>query len=79
VGKALSINDTATYELVVELAFQSGLSLAQAVDKAAKSHLETIIQRRVEHARLWLAKVKENGVSDDFMVARWQPPIEPQA
>jgi hypothetical protein len=75
-GKALSIKDTATYDLVFELATLSSSSMSQAVEEASKAHLNALLQARFESAKLWLDKVKSHEVDDDFMAERWQPPIE---
>jgi hypothetical protein len=75
-GKALSIKDTATYDLVFELAKQSGSSMTQAVEQATKAHLDALLQTRLADVKLWLDKIKSHEVDDDFMAERWQPPIE---
>jgi hypothetical protein len=75
-GKALSIKDSSTYNLVFELAKQSGSSMTQAVEQATKAHLDALLQTRLANAKLWLNKIKSREVDDDFMAERWQPPIE---
>lgn len=75
-GKALSIKDTSTYDLVCELAVQSGSSMSQAVEQATKAHLNLLLQARLEDAKRWMAKVKSHDVDDNFMAERWQPPID---
>jgi hypothetical protein len=75
-GKALSIKDEATYELVAELASRTGVSMAQAVNEAVKERLEVLANQRVVQAKNWLAKVKSHGVDPDFMADRLAPALE---
>jgi hypothetical protein len=75
-GKALSIKDTATYELVAELAAKTGVSMGQAVNQAVTLRLDALAKERVIEAQKWLAQVKSHGVDTDFMADRWQPTLE---
>ena len=60
-GKALSIKDTATYDLVAELARQTGLSMTQAVNAAVTANLQRLEQARAEAASAWLARRQAEG------------------
>jgi hypothetical protein len=75
-GKALSIKDTATYELVAELAAKTGVSMGQAVNQAVTLRLDALAKERVVEAEKWLTQVKSHGVDTDFMADRWQPALE---
>jgi hypothetical protein len=76
VGKALNIKDTATYDLLAELAVEANVSVNEAIEEALSLHLTELNKSRAETARSWLEKLKSHGVDADFMENRWQPAIE---
>ncbi|MCU0883244.1 MAG: type II toxin-antitoxin system VapB family antitoxin [Hyphomonadaceae bacterium] len=77
-GKALSIKDEATYELVADLASKTGVSMTQAVNDAVAHRLDELAKLRETEAADWLARVKGHNIAADFMADRWQPPLEPR-
>jgi hypothetical protein len=74
-GKALSIKDEATYELVAELAAKTGKSMTQAVNEAVTERLETLKARRLEEAEAWLLRLQANPLPDDAWTEPWDPPL----
>jgi hypothetical protein len=76
VGKALNIKDTATYDLLAELALEADISVNEAIDDALTLHLSTINAEKAQSAKLWLSKLKSHAIDNGFMENRWQPPIE---
>jgi hypothetical protein len=74
-GKALSIKDTATYELVAELAAETDLSMTQAVKEAVISRLEQVRAARALKAEAWLERLRANPLPEDAWVEPWDPPM----
>jgi hypothetical protein len=69
-GRALSIKDTETYDIVAKLAEMTGLSMTQAVKKAATAQLEQIEVERLEKLRVWVELMKANPLPDGFEFER---------
>jgi hypothetical protein len=75
-GKALSIKDTATYELVAELASDTNVSMTQAVKEAVIERLEKVKATRVKEAQAWLERMQSHPpLSDDAWVEPFDPPM----
>ena len=75
-GKALSIKDAATYDIVSKLAAKTGLSMTQAVKKAASAQLAQIEIERLAELRAWVARVEANPLPDGFEIERDDSPYE---
>jgi hypothetical protein len=74
-GKALSIKDTETYELVATLAAETDLSMTQAVKMAVIARLEQVREERRAQADAWLARLQANPLPEDAWVEPWDPPM----
>jgi hypothetical protein len=74
-GKALSIKDTETYELVATLAAETDLSMTQAVKMAVIARLEQVREERRAKADAWLARLQANPLPADAWVEPWDPPM----
>jgi hypothetical protein len=77
-GKALSIKDTATYELVAEISAKTGLSMTQAVKKAAITQLEHMEAERLAKLEAWVALVEANPLPEGFEFVRDTTPYVPR-
>ena len=75
-GKALSIKDAATYDIVSKLAAKTGLSMTQAVKKAASAQLAQIEVERLAELRAWVARVEANPLPESFEIERDDSPYE---
>jgi hypothetical protein len=75
-GKALSIKDTETYELVSQIAAKTGLSMTQSVKKAAKAQLELLEAERVASIEAWIARVEANPLTADCWVELEDQPMQ---
>lgn len=69
-ARALSIKDTETYDIVSKLAEKTGLSMTQAVKKAAIAQLEQIEVERLEKLREWVELMKANPLPNGFEIER---------
>jgi hypothetical protein len=75
-GKALSIKDTATYELVAELAAEFNISMTQAVKDAVIARLEDVKAARIAKAEAWLERMQAHPpLADDAWVEPFDPPM----
>lgn len=75
-GKALSIKDTVTYELVAELAADTRVSMTQAVKEAVIERLERVRALRVSKAQAWLERMQSHPpLTDDEWVEPFDPPM----
>jgi hypothetical protein len=75
-ARALSIKDAETYDIVSKLAEKTGLSMTQAVKKAASAQLEQMEVERLEKLRAWVALVEANPLPEGFEIERDQSPYE---
>lgn len=75
-ARALSIKDAETHDLVSRLAKQTGLSMTQAVKKAASAQLEQIEVERLEKLRTWVKLMKANPLPEGFEFVRDTSPYE---
>lgn len=69
-GRALGIKDAETYDIVSKLAEKTGLSMTQAVKKAATAQLEQIEVERLEKLRAWVERMKANPLPEGFEFER---------
>ncbi len=74
-GKALSIKDTATYELVAKLATKTGVSMTQAVNEAVSEKLAIIETQRLAAIDAWLERMRANPLPEDAWVEPFDPPM----
>jgi hypothetical protein len=77
-GKALSIKDEATYELVAEFAAKSGLSMTQAVNRAVGAALTEMKAKRDAELQAWVKAMEANPLPEDFEFFRDTTPYEPR-
>jgi hypothetical protein len=77
-SKALSIKDTATYELVAELAAKTGASMTQAVNEAVRARLDTLERERLAKIDVWIEKIKANPLPSDFEISRDESRLVPR-
>lgn len=77
-GKALSIKDTETYDIVSKLAERTGLSMTQAVKKAASAHLEQLEIERLAALATWAELMKANPLPEGFEFERDTSPYVPR-
>jgi hypothetical protein len=75
-GKALSIKDVETYELVAELAAGTNVSMTQAVKDAVIERLEKVKAARVAQAQAWLERMQSYPpLSDEAWIEPFDPPM----
>lgn len=75
-GKALSIKDAETYELVAELAAKTDLSMTQAVKEAVLARLEAVKVERLDKAKAWAERMQAHPpLPDDAWVEPFDPPM----
>jgi hypothetical protein len=77
-SKALSIKDAATYELVAEISARTGLSMTQAVKKAATTQLQQLEAERIARLEAWVALVEANPLPEGFEFVRDTTPYVPR-
>jgi hypothetical protein len=73
-GKALSIKDTETYELVAELAAGTNVSMTQAVKEAVIARLEHVRAARKQESQAWLKRMQSHPPLPDDA---WVEPFDP--
>jgi hypothetical protein len=69
-GKALSIKDTETYELVATLAAETDLSMTQAVKMAVLARLEQVREERRAALKSWVERVEAIELPEDMSFER---------
>lgn len=75
-GKALSIKDTETYELVAEIAAKTGLSMTQSVKRAAETQLRILESERLAALKSWVESVEAIELPEDIKFERDATPYQ---